>query len=278
MGLLSRLGLFVSSLVATMSAQTLDYDAWDRVVKRHLTPGVLDGTGMNVVDYCGVKNDADFARFLKSLASVKLDGLNNNELKAVYINAYNAFAFNAVLTGAQQAKLDGRCIKSMWPTPDGIPEVFTLEIHNFSGRLVSLNEVEGVLRDPSTLGFPEDCRIHGTLVCGGVSCPNVRQEAFRPETMDVQLDKSMQEWLAEPHKGSFVDANGLTVSKIFSWFEKDFVGCSQSVGAFLASHAPPKVADYITAHSGDLNLSFFDYDKALNGDADALCQCALDVV
>jgi hypothetical protein len=261
-----------------MSAQTLDYDAWDRVVKRHVTLGVLDGTGVNVVDYCGVKGDADFARFLESLASMKLDGLSKSEVIAVYINAYNAFAFNAVLTGARHAKLDGRCIKSMWPTPDGIPGVFDLQVHNFSGRLVSLNEVEGVLRDPSTLRFSEDCRIHGALVCGGVSCPNVRQEAFRPERLDEQLDDQLQEWLAEPHKGSFLDANGLTVSKIFSWFEKDFVGCSQSVGAFLASHAPPEVAVYINAHSVNLKLSFFDYDKALNGDADELCECALDVV
>eukprot|EP00927_Polykrikos_kofoidii_P036637 TRINITY_DN3092_c0_g1_i1.p1 TRINITY_DN3092_c0_g1~~TRINITY_DN3092_c0_g1_i1.p1 ORF type:complete len:277 (-),score=45.87 TRINITY_DN3092_c0_g1_i1:64-894(-) len=276
--MMSRFGLVACSLVSTMSAQTLDYDAWDRVVKRHVTPGVLDGTGVNVVDYCGVKSDADFVRFLESLASMKIDGLSKSEVIAVYINAYNAFAFNAVLTGARQAKLNGRCIKTMWPIPDGIPEVFDLQVHNFSGRLVSLNDVESVLRDPSTLRFSEDCRIHGALVCGAVSCPNVRHEAFRPETLDEQLDDQMQEWLAEPHKGCSLDTNGLTVSKIFFSFEKDFVGCSHSVGAFLASHARPEVAAYINAHIGHLNLSFFDYDKALNGDADKLCQCALDVV
>ena len=47
----------------------------------------------------------------------------------------------------------------------------------------------------------EDSRLHACIVCASVSCPNVRMEAFRPTTIDQQMDAQFQNFLANNKKG-----------------------------------------------------------------------------
>ena len=47
----------------------------------------------------------------------------------------------------------------------------------------------------------EDSRLHACIVCASISCPNVRMEAFRPTTIDQQMDAQFQNFLANNKKG-----------------------------------------------------------------------------
>ncbi len=57
--------------------------------------------------YCGLRGDADFSAFLAGLAAAELQGLSKSELYAVYVNAYDACAFDAVLQGAPRSTSRG---------------------------------------------------------------------------------------------------------------------------------------------------------------------------
>lgn len=50
--------------------------------------------------------------------------------------------------------------------------------------------------------FPrEDSRLHACIVCASISCPNVRQEAFRPDKISGQMDDQVRDFLSNEKKG-----------------------------------------------------------------------------
>ena len=49
--------------------------------------------------------------------------------------------------------------------------------------------------------FSEDPRLHACIVCASISCPNLRMEAFRPDTVDQQMDQQMRDFLMNDKKG-----------------------------------------------------------------------------
>lgn len=68
-----------------------------------------------------------------------------------------------------------------------------------------------------------DPRIHGSLVCGSVSCPTLRNEPFTGALLDKQLDDQMRSFLASG--GARLDraSSILHLSKILHWYGGDFV-------------------------------------------------------
>ena len=60
------------------------------------------------------------------------------------------------------------------------------------GREVTLDGIEHRTLRP--LGDP---RIHGAIVCASLSCPPLRQEPYREERLDAQLDDNVRRWLAD---------------------------------------------------------------------------------
>ena len=73
-------------------------------------------------------------------------------------------------------------------------------------------------RKPSP--YSEDSRLHSCIVCAFISCPNVRAQAFRPDSVDDQMTAQMKDMLSNPLKGSMLNqtTNTLTLSKIFNWY------------------------------------------------------------
>ena len=123
--------------------------------------------------------------------------------------------------------------------------------------MVSLDEIEH-----KTLRVMADCRIHAALVCAARSCPPLRREAFRPETLDKQLDNAMTTWLARPDLNSFnVQKRTAHVSSIFKWFKEDFESAG-GVKDVLKKYAPQSAQPLFTG--GSFYLNYLDYHWGLN--------------
>jgi len=248
-----------------------DFSLWDGVLKRHVTPGGMrEGAKINVVDYCGMKKDPAFAQFLKQLETVNTTGLSRQEFYALFMNVYNVFAVNTLIRSPLAPT--GKCAlgirnvtvaagTTVWDQPAGI----------VGGKMWSLDGVEHLLRDPTSMGLKEDCRAHACIVCDGVSCPNLRAEAYVPDRLDAQMDDNVRDWLASPYKGTLAlpDNKGVEASAIFKWFGSDFSDkCNTTVPDFLRKYSPPDVAAVIEGFQNkgaEVPLSYFDYNWDANG-------------
>lgn len=112
------------------------------------------------------------------------------------------------------------------------------------GVQYTLNDIEGVLRaqlPPPGAAFTEDCRIHASIVCASISCPNVRTTAYMPDTIDAQLSAQMADMLSNPLKGFDLNITRkiVTLSKIFDWYSSDFATCVGTVEDSVLSFILP---------------------------------------
>lgn len=183
--------------------------------------------------------------YLASLASAKPSLESGPELRAFWIDAYNA----CVLKGLLDAYPVGR--------PQDIPGFFDVKRYEVEGQKLTLNDIE----NEKIRG--QDPRIHFALICGAASCPDMRTKAWRGATLEADLDQGVRQFLANTDKGVRLDGDGaLVISQLFRWFAKDFGGES-GVLAFLAKYGPPAVAPR-AAQQPPPPIRFLDYDWALN--------------
>jgi len=150
---------------------------------------------------------SDLDAYLEQLSSVDPDLLSPSEALAYWINLYNAGAQRLALIARQQEK----------PTVLRVKDGFFRPFVKVAGEDLSLNDIEhGKVRR-----FKEP-RIHGALNCCSISCPKLRKEPYRGETLDTQLEEQMRRFL--DRGGLVVDrARGrLQLSRIFLWFGGDF--------------------------------------------------------
>ena len=177
---------------------------------------------------------------------------------AYYLNAYNALVFQGVL-------LRGPERESVWKGGLFSGYAFFVStkfrLDGETSRLKALED-DVIRRDFA------DPRIHAALNCASIGCPRLPREAFVPEKLDAQLDAAMREFVEDGRHVAVDSARRtVTLSKIFDWFEKDFLAFERENG-----NPDPKIVDYVNrfrARKPKLDRSFrvryFDYDKRING-------------
>ena len=256
---LAAAGILLGALALPVPARAgaaFSHEDWGKVIAKF-----VNARGM--VDYNGLaKQRADLDRYLAAvektspLSAPALFPSRNQQL-AYYLNAYNAQVFNGVLArGPEQ--------DSVWKggliSGKAFFEDMTITI---GGRQTSLKALEDdIIRE----GF-QDPRIHAALNCASNGCPRLPQTPFDPAQLDAQLDAAMTEFVAEPRNVSVDDAGKTaTLSKIFDWFEKDFLGYERRKG-----NADPSILDYVNRYRAagakipsGYDVEYFDYDKAIN--------------
>lgn len=221
-----------------------DWQDYEIVLQRYVAPGTIDGVELNQIDYTGLADDPVFADIVTRVGEFPLERLaSREETLAFYINAYNILAINIVLGHWPLERITeiGNIFKSVWKRPAGL----------IDGASVSLDHIEHErLR---ILGEP---RIHCAIVCASVSCPDLRREPFRAQTLNAQLDSQCTDFLNNAGKGLKRSGERVEVSKIFKWFRDDFEP-SGGVDAFIRQYRA--LPDAIRIRP-DL-----DYNWSLNG-------------
>ena len=234
---------------------SFSYSDWTAVLEKF-----VDGRGM--VDYPALAKDrAALDRFLAAIEKTSPESEpalfpTPHDRLAYYLNAYNAWVFRGVLARGPETV-------SVWK--GGLISGYSF----FVGMDIVLGGVKTNLKkleDKTIRARFADPRIHAALNCASRGCPRLPRKAFEPATLDAGLDAAMREFVSETRNVD-ADARGVTLSKIFDWFEGDFLAFEKTQG-----NADPNLVDYVNRYRAadaqvprGLRIRFAEYDKSLNG-------------
>jgi hypothetical protein len=246
------LGLALASLLlfligalgpATHSrAATVNHEIWADLLGKYVKPGG--------VDYSGFKTEEDrLDQYLKVLEDTDPEKLSRNEQYAYYINAYNAWTIKLILSGYPEItsiKELGNFFKSPWEK----------EFVRIDSRLTTLDDIEHNILRPRF----KDPRVHFAINCSAISCPPLRPEPYRGQTLDHQLEDSTRSFVNDENRYR-LDGNNLFVSRIFKWFSEDF---SDGVLGFYLKYAEGNLKEKLAAQRGTLKVKYLHYDWSLN--------------
>ncbi len=237
------------------STRRLDWEPLDRWLSTHVQ---ASSDGVNRVDYGGVSaaERAALAGIVDTLAATAVSELPRDEQFAYWINLYNAVTLKVVLDhypiDSLRALDLGGGFASSGPWKADLVEV--------EGEPLSLNDIEHRILRP----IWRDNRIHYAVNCAAIGCPNLRRAAWRPETLQRDLDAAARAYVNHP-RGVEVRARGgaphLVVSKIYDWYAEDFGGSEPAVLDHLRRHADGATAD---ALAGLNRIHATAYDWTLN--------------
>lgn len=218
------------------------YARFEQVLAAHVKDGV--------VDYPAIQTDGRFTAYLAQLERVAPDTFpTRHERLAFWINAYNAFAIKGILDYYSPVSYVGRY------------RYFIGRDYRVGGATINLYDLE---RQVIIKQFQEPL-IHFAIVCASASCPKLQAWAYQPNQLDRQLDGAARAFINDPTRNQFDRKQRVaSVSKIFDWFEEDFVASAGSILAFVARYVDdPTLAKELTQPG--YRVEFLEYDWSLNG-------------
>ena len=238
------------------SAQSFDHGAFTFLLQKHVKPIA----GSSALDYAAFKRDRVLLRnYLQSLALVSqevFDSWPNEYQLAFLINAYNAATIELIL--AHYPKIESiRQIRSPW----------SKKFISLFGKKFSLDNIEhDMIRGSGRYNEP---RIHFAVNCASIGCPPLLNTAYEGEKLDAQLEASTKLFLSDKSR-NFYDGQRLNISKIFSWYRKDFEqgwGGANSLAEFLSLYQESLSLNDTQISAlieGDIKIKSTSYDWDLN--------------
>ena len=211
---------------------------YDQLLAEHTKP-----TSKNGISYTGV-NYNSWSKDIRHKEALKLfNSINTNEVKdkkAFWINAYNFLTIELIIREGEKESIKNLATKnqSAWKR-------FSWELN---GKSYTLDSIEHEILRP--LGDPS---IHFAINCASVSCPDVRNESYRSETLDTQLKEQIELALNNKKKGYKNEGSTVYIHKLFEWFALDFD--NGNVKGWLSKY---------TDISRNAKLKYLDYDWSLN--------------
>ena len=209
-----------------------------------------------------------FSSFTLALPACKPRELGDRSGQiAFWINIYNALILHGIIRYA----IDDSIMDD--------PGFFRRAAYNIGGMRFSADDIEhGVLRGnrrhpylpfpPFAPGDPRlnlaieplDPRIHLALVCGAKSCPLIA--FYDGETLEAQLDKAAASFVRGGGVSFDPSTRVLRISKIFSWYKRDFGGRAGVLKLLKEHLAKPEILDAL--ETGRFRLRYQPYDWSVN--------------
>lgn len=227
--------LLCLSLVSVGTAQTTDtfFAGADAFLKKHVSNGR--------VAYKNIKADpSELNALLKMAESISVSKDNAAEYQSFWINAYNLSVIKGIVTNYPVKQ------------PLDVAGFFDKTTYSIGGTNTTLNDIENKLLRGI---FPKEARFHFVLVCAGLGCPPIINQAYTPAKLESQLEKQTVAALNNP---SFiqVNKNKVKISQIFEWYKGDF-------------EHDGKVIDFINKYKSEklplkAKVSYYPYDWTLN--------------
>jgi hypothetical protein len=246
----------LASQEATQSG--FSYAEYDRVIGKY-----VDQRGR--VDYAGLKKDiAALKGFTDQLAATSPENkpgmfATEDERKRYYLTAYNAY----VLFYAASAYPDKH---ALWARLGWFKNKDIV----LGGRKLTLNDLEHNIIRKKFL----DPRIHFYLNCGANSCPPLKAMSIAENATEAELEESARSFINHPSNVRFDSARRtLYLSKIFDWYEGDFISYLKVRLGLDRPHISQYIALYATGANAQalrripaaqIKVKYLDYDKGLN--------------
>lgn len=264
------LGLLVMVGFREVSAFDHSHTSWDSLLREHVSGGLVDYQSL-----LGDEQRLDqYLSELDSISRKEVDGWNRREQLAFWINAYNAFTVRVIL---DHYPIDTWTFKGLVVPRNSIiqiPGVWKKLSWKVAGQLLTLDQIEHSIIRPN---FDEP-RIHFSIVCASIGCPDLRSEAFTPSKLESQLQEQAVVYMRNTSKGVRFDfeEKRICVSQIFKWFTKDFViesaeedelpyqsGNTKLILSFIKPYFPDEESQALFM-SKDLDFDYLSYDWSLN--------------
>lgn len=192
------------------------------------------------VNYKSLKKERSVLKEYMHILSTNLptSQWSTEETKAYWINAYNAFTVKLII--------DNYPIKSI----KNIKNPWDARLFKLGKKWYNLNEIEHKILRP--MGDP---RIHFGINCASKSCPPLANKAYTADNIDELLNKQTINFINDPLRNK-ISARNIKLSKIFSWFAKDFK-TEGSIIDFLNTYAAIQI-------ERNAKKSYLSYDWGLN--------------
>lgn len=239
-------------LLSVVPVAAFDFSDWDALIKKHVSMKKVDGVMISAVNYKNLKSNEKFKKLVSRLNLVHEDSLKTRDEELTFwINTYNILAAKMVADHfpIKSIKDAGSFFSPVWNKPAG----------HVAGKERTLNEIEHEI-----LRKMDEPRIHVAIVCASVSCPDLRLEAFKADSLNEQLNDQMKMFLQSSEKGMRIDKNNNRVylSSIFKWFEDDFESRG-GVLKFISNYVSPETAKELSDFR--IDVSYLDYNWSVNG-------------
>ncbi|MGC1516546.1 MAG: DUF547 domain-containing protein [Maribacter sp.] len=218
-----------------LSAQEIDvfFNKADAFFKTYITNGKVEYRALH-------EQPAILKELMLLTEKTSISGVDENTYQAFWINAYNLTVINGVV--------ENYPLKS----PLDIDGFFDKIQHKIAGQKVTLNQIENQLLHDK---FPNEPRYHFVLVCAGMGCPPIIKEAYRPNTLNAQLERQTKKAVNDPNFIR-VHQEEVKISQIFEWYKNDFEPAGGIV-KFINQYRTEKLP-------ADAKLEFYPYDWTLN--------------
>ncbi len=213
--------LFIMAILPITAQQnSVDHSLWDALLKKHVSP---DGK----VNYMGFTTDSAqlYEYFFILSKNIPKENWNKQEKLAYWINTYNAYTIKLII--------DNYPIKSI----KDIKDPWDKQFFKIADDWFSLNQVEHkILRK---FGDP---RIHFAINCASFSCPPLLNKAYTRANVNSALEKQAYNFINDPVRNT-INNDVVSVSKIFSWFKKDFKINGGDVKDYINRFSKIKIKD-----------------------------------
>ena len=236
--------LLTASILCSFAQPGVSHQSFEDLLQKY-----VDEEGM--VNYKGLQKEKEKLNSYLGILETNppKDSWTENEELSYWINAYNAYTIDLILTHYPVASI--KDIGSTIKIPL-LSTVWDIKFITIGDKEYNLNNIEhGIIRKK----FDEP-RIHFALVCGAVSCPKLQNSAYLPEKLDDQLANATKTFLADTDKNEFKNDRAASLSKLFNWYGGDFNDDGTLI-EFLNQYAPTKLRK-------NAKISWKDYNWALN--------------
>lgn len=194
------------------------------------------------VDYAAIKSDqSDLQELLTMAEGISVTPQTAAEYQSFWINGYNLLVIKSVV--------ENHPLKS----PLDVGGFFDKTKHSIGGTEITLNDIENKLLRGN---FPKEPRFHFVLVCAGLGCPPIINQAYLPSTLESQLEVQTKKALNDP-QFIRVNKNKVKISQIFEWYKGDFTQDGKSLVDFINLYKNDKLAE-------KSKVSYYPYDWTLN--------------
>ncbi len=224
--------LILSNVLGQSKIDAQFFDTVDRFLGQNVKNGL--------VTYNGLANNTELQGLLNTVSQADLSQADAKTKQAFYINAYN---LNVINEAAQRYPLE---------SVQGVAGFFDRLKITVAGEKMTLNQLE----KDKLLKVYGDPRYHFVLVCGALGCPPIIESAYRPESLEQQLEKQTRLAMNDP---SFIRTNTASgkveISQIFQWYQSDFGGSTAKVVAYINGYRSQPI---------DNKVGYYNYDWSLN--------------
>ena len=237
--------------------EVIDHSAWQIFLEKYLVTNPLNTessaiSGINLLRYSAVaKIDRILLRtYLQTMEGTSISNFSRPQQRAFWINLYNAATVNLILEHYPLESITKISFSffSFGPWDEDLLSVEGVEL--------SLNDVEHRILRP----IWKDKRIHYTLNCASLGCPNLLPQAFTYLNTESLLEQGARDYINHP-RGVKIQGENLILSKIYEWYQADFGGNEEGVIKHLQRYSTNKKLKYL--HADDLEIEY-QYNWQLN--------------